>query len=66
MKRVYGNYEHTQDIFKHDRLLESSKRNIYAVGKKLIRWDNVADVYIATEGGRQLLSDEELNASKSC
>ena len=56
----------THKIFSNMTTLESSKRNIYAVGKKLIRWDNVADVYIATEGGRQLLSDEELNASKSC
>ena len=33
--------------------------------KKLIQWDNVAYRYIATEGGRQLLSDQELNESKN-
>jgi hypothetical protein len=33
--------------------------------KKLIQWDNVADRYIATEGARQLLSDQDLNVSKN-
>ena len=33
--------------------------------KKLVQYDNVISRYVATEGGRQLLSDEELNASKN-
>ena len=33
--------------------------------KKLVQYDNVISRYVATEGGRRLLSDEELNASKN-
>ena len=33
--------------------------------KKLVQYDNVISRYVATESGRQLLSDEELSASKN-
>jgi len=35
------------------------------LGKKLVQYDNGISRYVATEGGRQLLSDEELSASKN-